>query len=185
MYNKMKLDAELVARCKNPWRKFLIVSRFHNNDEDTLLFMSDKALAEHNNMVMMSTGEWERYQRRRYFNISKAVANRLRHGDQRRQAWVLKMDSAGWVETDTLLTVIRQDSRCYDAEFEDLCILATTGPKGRIQLGLFVGGEPGDQTINSSFIRFSQGSSIPFAREDRVAKVLRTVDELKDCVRDL
>ena len=72
-----------------------------------------------------------------------------------------------------------------NVDWDDLLILATTGPKGRIQLGLIFEDQGDKEIMIQKFARVNQGHSIPFVREERVAHVIESVAELKSRVCDL
>ena len=50
LYKAMKLDEELVARCKHPRRAFMIVGRYHKDNEEFVAFLSRGSLGELNPM---------------------------------------------------------------------------------------------------------------------------------------
>jgi len=160
------------------------VSRYHNNDEKEVAALSVKALAEYHYMEALSTWEWEKYKGRRYFKISKAITNRLRHGERKHNSYVLDMDSAGWADAEVTIANVNHENG-LDATFDDLVLLAVTGPKGRLQLGIVVDGLAENERVIASFVRVNQGSSIPFVREDRVAHVISSLDDMKDRVSDV
>ena len=133
-------EQELVARWKKPGTKFIIVGKYCNATDDIVdgLSVIGKVHSLQHQMEAFSTREWERFQGGRYFWMSKAVVNRLRHGNRKRGAhiWIINMDSVGWVDAEILISTINAaENHDMNMDWDDLVLLATTGPKARIQLG--------------------------------------------------
>ena len=100
----------------------------------------------------------------------------MRHGENKHNSYNLDMDSADWADTEVTISNVNHEND-LDATFDDLVLLAVTGPKGRLQLGIVVEGPAEEERMIASFVRVNQGSSIPFVREDRVAHVISPLDE--------
>ena len=96
----------------------------------------------------------------------------------------MDMDSAGWADVEVLGNNVEHEQG-MPIDWDDLLILATTAPKGRIQLGLILEERGGQEVLIEKFIRVNQGHSIPFVREERVAHVIESAAELKSRVCDL
>ena len=82
-------------------------------------------------MSAMSTHQWEQYNNKRYFHMSKVVAARLRHGWPAGPHSIV-MDSAGWVDSEMLTQRLNAErgSRLQNVTLDDLAIIASTGTKG-------------------------------------------------------
>ena len=101
-----KLVRELVTLQYRPGSQFMIVTVYHGAE------MADKICANIKDnfyLAGLKTREWENAFNRKFFDISKAVTARLRHGYERARV-DSKMDSAGWVTTSDALSELRRMS---------------------------------------------------------------------------
>ena len=96
------------------------------------------------------------------------------------------MDSAGWMRAQDVVAELQSVGYApYSiASVTDLLVIVVTGPKGRLQIGIWTGGVD-RLDVTHVFIRANQGHTIDFVREDRVAKVKLSLDELVPCIRNI
>ena len=162
--------------------KFVI---FTVNHMPELAWQAVPEVFEFEHLSTVTSKEWERFDRGRFFDVSKGVTKRIRHGDHRASIPML-MDSAGWVlARDALCDLRKQRSgHCQNASLLDLLVVTITGPKSRLQMGAWsVNGRlDGSSEL---FIRANQGHDLRFVREERVAKSCRNLDVLRDSIEDL
>ena len=122
----------------------------------------------------LTTSEWEAVEGGRFFEVSKGLTSRIRHGDNRASI-PLSMDSAGWVLARDVLREMQGSRNHYrkHASILDLLVVATTGPKSRLQVGAW---SP-DGTLNGSselFVRANQGHSLGSSGKNGSPKTART-----------
>ena len=66
----------------------------------------------------------------------------------------------------------------------DLLTIAVTGPKARLQMGVWMSSDGSVDSVNT-FVRANQGHGLRFVREERVAKIKDSLEALLDSVEDL